>query len=184
MSFVIDLIISEIIMSILNSTMPNPHDKGLLHFKGKDINVFLAKYKGYADSAHLTEFQRCRFIHLYFSKKERKVLDILEGYQCHSWDKLKEELWSLYSSSCALGSISLHAERYTSKYDREVRYEFAGQEANGSQALGSQLYTTSELTSSAGLCDMCGESPHDISDCREMKFLMFLGICNLDRDGH
>src|SRR5258708_35328609 len=65
-----------------------------------------------------------------------------------------------------------------------VRYEFAGQEANGSQALGSQLYTASELMSSAGLCDMCGESPHDISDCQETKFLMFLGICNLDRDGH
>ncbi len=30
---------------------------------------------------------------------------------------------------------------------------------------------------------MCRESPHDISDCQETKFLMFLGICNLDRDG-
>src|SRR6266436_8440576 len=171
-------------MSIPNSTMPNPCDKGLLHFKGKDIDVFLAKYEGYADCACLTEFRRCEFLCLYFSKKERRVLDILEGYRCRSWDKLKDELWSLYSSSCASGSISLHAERYTSKYDREVRYEFAGQEANGSQALGSQLYTASELTSSVGLCDMCGESPHDISDCQETKFLMFLGICDVDRDGH
>ncbi len=117
MSFVIDLIISEIIMSIPNSTMPNPHDKGLLHFKGKDINVFLAKYEGYADCACLTEFRRCEFLHLYFSKKERRVLDILEGYQCHSWDKLKEELWSLYSSSCASGTLSPYAEKYKPKYD-------------------------------------------------------------------
>src|SRR6266436_8982720 len=155
----IDLIIFEIIMSILNSamadpcSMPNPCDKGSLHFKGKDIDVFLSKFEYYADHAHLTKFQRCDFICLYFSKRERKVLDILEGFQCRNWSKLKEELWSLYSSSCASGSISLHAERYTSKYDREVRYEFAGQEANGSQALGSQLYTASELTSSVGLCD-------------------------------
>src|SRR5258705_3082466 len=127
MSFVlsIDLIISKFNMSILNSTigdlpsMPNPHDKGSLHFKGKDIDLFLAKFKDYADCAHLTKFQRCNFICLYFLK-ERKVLDILKGFLCHNWDKLKEELWSLYSSSCTSGSISLHAERYMSKYDQEV----------------------------------------------------------------
>ena len=165
MSFVIDLIISEIIMSIPNSTMPNPHDKGLLHFKGKDINVFLAKYEGYADCACLTEFRRCEFLHLYFSKKERRVLDILKGYRCRSWDKLKEELWSLYSSSCASGTLSPYAEKYKLKYDQEAKNEFAGHEANGSQASGSQLCITSECGPSEGLCDMCGESPHDISDC-------------------
>src|SRR5258708_5930998 len=170
-------------MSIPNSTMPNPCDKGLLHFKGKDIDVFLAKYEGYADHACLTEFRRCKFLHLYFSKKERWVLDILEGYWCHSWDKLKEELWSLYSSSCASGTLSPYAEKYEPKYDQEAKNEFAGYEANGSQASGSQLCVTSEFGSLAGLCDMCRESPHDISDCRETKFLMFLGICDLDRDG-
>src|SRR5258708_18198124 len=191
MSFVlsIDLIISEFNMSIPNSTigdlpsMPNPCNKGSLHFKGKDIDVFLAKFEDYADRAHLTKFQRCDFIRLYFSKKERKVLDILEGFLCRNWDKLKEELWSLYSSSCASGSISLHAERYTLKYDQEVRYESAGHEANGSQTSGSESYVASELGSSVGQCDMCRESPHDISNCRETKFLMFLGICDLDRDG-
>src|SRR5258705_12950924 len=133
MSFALDinLIIFEIIMSIPNSamanlcSMPNPRDKGSLHFKGKDIDVFLSEFEYYADHAHLTEFQRCNFIHLYFSKKERRVLDILEGYQCRSWDQLKEELWSLYSSSCASHSISSYTEL---KYDREVRHEFAGLE--------------------------------------------------------
>src|SRR5258708_11189157 len=171
-------------MSIPNSTMPNPCDKGLLHFKGKDIDVFLAKDKGYADHACLTEFRRCKFLRLYFSKKERQVLDILEGYWCHSWDKLKKELWSLYSSLCTSGTLSPYAEKYEPKYDQEAKNEFAGHEANGSQALGSQLCVTSEFGSSAGLCDMCGELPHDISDCQEMKFLMFLGICDLDRDSH
>ena len=45
--------------------MPNPHDKGSLHFKGKDINVFLSKFEYHVDCAHLTEFERCEFIHLY-----------------------------------------------------------------------------------------------------------------------
>src|SRR5258708_33066584 len=138
-------------------SMPNPHNKGSLHFKGKDIDVFLSKFEYYADHAHLTKFQRCNFICLYFSKKERKVLDILKGFQCHNWGKLKEELWSLYSSSCALGSTSPHRVRYESKYDQETKNEFAGHEANGSQASGSQLYVTSECGPSEGLCDMCGE---------------------------
>ncbi len=160
--------------------MPNPRDKGSLHFKGKDIDVFLSKFEYYTDRARLTEFQRCDFIRLYFSKKERKVLDILEGFQCRNWGKLKEELWSLYSSSCTLHSISSYTEP---KYDQEVRHEFAGLEANGSQTSGSQLYIASELGSSAGQCNMCGEAPHDIVDCRETRFLIFLGICELDRDG-
>src|SRR5258708_4279622 len=182
----INLIIFEIITSIPNSTMadpcsmPNPRNKGSLHFKGKDIDVFLSKFEYYTDRARLTEFQRCDFICLYFSKKERKVLDILEGFQCRDWGKLKEELWSLYSSSCTSCSISSYTEL---KYDREIRHEFAGLEANGSQTSGSQLYVASELGPSAGLCDMCGESPHDIVDCQETRFLMFLGICDLDRDG-
>src|SRR5258707_15872781 len=120
----INLITFEITMSTLNSTigmsMPNPHDKDSLHFKGRDIDVFLSKYEGYADHACLTEIQRCKFLHLYFSKKERRVLDILEGFQCHDWDKLKEELWSLYASSCASGSVSPLRERYESRCDREV----------------------------------------------------------------
>src|SRR5258708_15880230 len=144
----IDLIIFEIITSIPNSamadpcSMPNPRDKGSLHFKGKDIDVFLSKFEYYADHAHLTEFQRCDFIHLYFSKRERKVLDILKGFQHRNWDQLKEELWSLYSPLCASHSISSYTEP---KYDQEVRYKFMGHEANGSQTPGSQLYVASEL---------------------------------------
>src|SRR5258708_26289968 len=120
---------------------------------------------------------------MYFSKKEKEFLDILKGFRCRNWDQLKEELWSMYSSSCSSGSISPYAETYEPEYDGEARYEFAGQKANGSQALESKSYAASELGPSAGLCDMCGESPHDIAECRETRFLMFLGICDLDKDG-
>ena len=68
--------------------MPNPCDKGLLHFKGKDIDVFLSRFEYHADRACLTEVQRCEFLRLYFSKKEMKFLDILEGFQCRNWSKL------------------------------------------------------------------------------------------------
>ena len=145
--------------------MPNPRDKGSLHFKGRDIDVFLSKFEYHADRAHLTEIQRCEFIRLYFSKKE-EFLDILEGFRCRNWDQLKEELWSMYSSSCSSGGISPYAETYEPEYDRE-----------------SKSYAASDLEPSAGLCDMCGESPHDIVECRETRFRMFLGICDLDRDG-
>src|SRR5258708_22606208 len=155
-------------------SMPNPRDKGLLHFKGQDIDVLLSRFEYYTDRAHLTEFQRCRFLCLYFSKKERKVLDILEGFQCRNWSKLTEELWSLYSSSCASGRISPYAEP---EYDQEARYEFVGHEADSSQASKSQLYATSELRSSAGLCVKCREVLHVIVDCPETRFLMFLRIC-------
>ena len=160
--------------------MPNPRDKGLLHFKGKDIDVFLSRFEYHADRACLTEVQRCKFLCLYFSKKERKFLDILEGFQCRNWSKLTEELWSSYSSSCASGRISPYAEE---EYDQEVRYKFVGHEANGDWASESQSYAASELRSLPGLCDMCGESLHDMVDCRETKFLMVLGICDLDRSG-
>src|SRR5258705_3535041 len=141
-------------MSILNSTvgdmlsMPSPCDKGTLHFKGRDIDVFLSKFKYHADRARLTELQRCEFLRLYFSKKERRVLDILEGFQCRNWSKLMEELRSLYSSLCASGRISPYAEE---EYDQEVRYEFAGHKADGSQTLGSELYAASELRLLLGL---------------------------------
>src|SRR5258708_4030959 len=186
----IDLILFEIITSIPNSTMadscsmPNPRNKGTLHFKGKDIDIFFSKYKDYADRARLTEIQRCEFLHLYFSKKERQVLDILEEFQCHDWDKLKEELWSLYASSCASGSVSPLRERYESKCDREVRNKLAGHEGvDNSQVSGSQLHAASEFRLSASQCDMCRELLHDIRDCTETRFLRFLGICDLDASG-
>src|SRR5258708_13077033 len=137
--------------------MPNPRDKGLLHFKGKDIDVFLSRFEYHADRACLTEVQRCEFLRLYFSKKEMKFLDILEGFQCCNWSKLTEELWSSYSSSCTLGRISPYAEE---EYDQEVRYEFAGHEANGSQASELHSYATSELSFLPALCSMCGHSLH------------------------
>src|SRR5258708_899716 len=175
-------------MSTLNSTiglsMPNPCDKDSLHFKGRDIDIFLSKYEGYADHAHLTEFQRCEFLRLYFSKKERQVLDILKGFQYHDWDKLKEELWTLYASSCASGSVPPLRERYELKCNQEVRNELAGHKRDdNSQASGSQLHAASELRLLASQCDLCVELLHDIRDCTETRFLRFLGICDLDASG-
>ena len=60
--------------------MPSPRDKGTLHFKGKDIDAFLATYKYYTARANLTMIEKCNFICLYFSKMEKELLDILEGY--------------------------------------------------------------------------------------------------------
>ena len=79
--------------------MPSHRDKDTLRFKGKKINEFLVKFEYYAERARLTEREKCRNIRFYFSKKEKEVLDILEGYQNRNWSQLKKELESLYSSS-------------------------------------------------------------------------------------
>src|SRR5258708_39661003 len=101
---------------------------------------------------HVSQSSRDASSFICIFPRRRQVLDILEGFQCCNWSKLTEELWSLYSSSCASGSISPYAEP---EYDQEARYEFVGHEADSSQASKSQLYATSELRSSAGLSDMC-----------------------------
>src|SRR5258708_23735357 len=41
---------------------------------------------------------KCEEIQIYFSKREKRVLDVLDGYAVGNWEALKEELRSLYTS--------------------------------------------------------------------------------------
>src|SRR5260370_15484792 len=81
------------------SRMPSPYGKNSLHFHGKDIEDFLTEYEHFADHANLTNEKKCEEIRIYFVKKEKRVLDVLEGYIAGNWRKLKRELKSLYTSS-------------------------------------------------------------------------------------
>ena len=136
--------------------MPNPCDKEDLHFKGKHINLFLSKYECYADRAHLTEVQRCEDLRLYFSKQEKRVLDILKGYQNRNWSQLIEELLLLYTSSSELYIIALHEEKSRWK---DPRSEFEDLRVTDSPAFEPQSDSIPELASLPSLCDMC-------RDCR------------------
>ena len=42
---------------------------------------------------------KCQEIRIYFARKEKWVLDVLEGYINEDWQVLKRELLSLYMSS-------------------------------------------------------------------------------------
>ena len=81
------------------SRMPSPHGKNSLHFRGKDIESFLTKYEHFAAHMNLTNDMKCEEIRIYFSRKEKRVLDILEGYLTQDWGKLMEQLRLLYTSS-------------------------------------------------------------------------------------
>src|SRR5258708_20361585 len=79
--------------------MPSPSGKNWLQFQGKDIESFLTKYEHFATHANLTDQMRCKEIRIYFSKREKQVLDVLDGYTSGNWEDLKRELKSLYMSS-------------------------------------------------------------------------------------
>src|SRR5258708_6054415 len=81
------------------SQMPSPHGKNSLCFRGKDIETFLMEYEHFAIHANLMDEVKCKEVRIYFSKREKRVLDILEGYQTSDWVKLKRELRLLYMSS-------------------------------------------------------------------------------------
>src|SRR5258705_11943240 len=81
------------------SRMPSPRGKNSLRFRGKDIESFLTEYEHFATHANLTDEVKCEEIRIYFSKREKRVLDVLGGYQTLDWDDLKEQLRSLYTSS-------------------------------------------------------------------------------------
>src|SRR5258708_28387173 len=158
-------------------------EEGALRFRGKDMDGFRAKYAYYADGVHLPEFQKWKHIRSYFSRKEKPVLEILvERCQDGNWNQLVEELRSWYPSRTSNGAPPF-MERCESQSDREARNGFEELGENNSQALESQLYAISELRSSARLCDMCGESYHDIVDCKETAFFEYMGICELDSSG-
>src|SRR5258708_22146896 len=79
------------------SRMPGLHGKNSLHFWGKNILEFLMEYEQAAQQANLTDVKRCQEIRIYFARKEKWVLDVLEGYINEDWQVLKREL-SLYTS--------------------------------------------------------------------------------------
>src|SRR5258708_11015258 len=79
--------------------MPRPRGKNSLRLRGKDIEALLTEYKHFAIHANLTDEAKCEEVRIYFSKREKRVLDILEGYQTSDWVKLKQELRLLYMSS-------------------------------------------------------------------------------------
>ena len=76
-----------------------PRGKSSLHFQGKDIKEFLVEYERSADHANLTNAKKCQEIRIYFARKEKRVLDVLESYTNEDWQGLKRELKSLYTSS-------------------------------------------------------------------------------------
>src|SRR5260221_11846450 len=81
------------------SRMPSPHGKSSLRFRGKNIEEFLSEYEHFAEHANLTEEKKCQEVRIYFARKEKRVLDVLEGYVTGNWRSLKRELRSLYTSS-------------------------------------------------------------------------------------
>src|SRR5260221_13159847 len=73
------------------SRMPGIH--------GKNILEFLMEYEHAAEHANLTNKKKCQELRIYFTKKEKHVLDVLEGYINENWQELRKELMSLYTSS-------------------------------------------------------------------------------------
>src|SRR5260221_731731 len=81
------------------SRMPGICGKNSLHFHGKNILEFLTEYQHAAKHANLMNEKKCQELRIYFMKKEKHVLDVLEGYINKDWQELKKELMSLYTSS-------------------------------------------------------------------------------------
>src|SRR5260221_5703639 len=92
-------VVATILQTNILSRMPSPRSKNSLRFRGKDIESFLTEYEHFAAHVNLTDEVKCEEIRIYFSKREKRVLDILGGYQTLDWDDLKEQLRSLYTSS-------------------------------------------------------------------------------------
>ena len=80
------------------SRMPSPHGRNSLWFQGRDVEDFLSEYEHFAEHANLMEDMTCREIRVYFSKRERRVLDVLDSYAHGDWGALKQDLRSLYTS--------------------------------------------------------------------------------------
>ncbi len=122
------------------SQMPSPRGKDSLHFRGKDIDSFLTEYEHFAAHAHLTDEVKCKEIRIYFSKKEKWVLDVLEGYQMLNWSDLKGQLKSLYTSS---------SERKTYR-PRDIQH-FVAKKRKISKLIHFDTYRREFLVISAGL---------------------------------
>src|SRR5258706_5669955 len=61
------------------SRMPGICGKNSLCFCGKNILEFLTEYQCAAEHANLTNEKKCQELRIYFTKKEKCVLDVLEG---------------------------------------------------------------------------------------------------------
>ena len=94
--------IATILQTNILSQMPSLQGRNSLCFQGKDINGFLSEYEHAASCMNLTDEAKCEEIQLYFMRKEKWVLDILEGYVAHNWNNLKGQLRSLYMSSAVM----------------------------------------------------------------------------------
>src|SRR5258708_22265222 len=81
------------------SRMPGIHGKNSLCFHGKNILEFLMEYECAAKHANLMNTKKCQELRIYFTKKEKCILDVLEGYINENWQELRKELMSLYTSS-------------------------------------------------------------------------------------
>jgi len=57
------------------------------------------EYEYSVDHANLMNVKKCQEIRIYFVRKEKHVLDVLESYTNEDWQGLKRELKSLYMSS-------------------------------------------------------------------------------------
>ncbi len=79
--------------------MPGICRKNSLHFCGKNILEFLMEYECAAKHANLMNEKKCQELRIYFTKKEKHILDVLEGYINKDWQELRKELMSLYTSS-------------------------------------------------------------------------------------
>ena len=139
--------------------MPSPRGENALEFRGRDIDKFLEEFEFYARRAHLSGEKKCRQVRLYFQKQEKRVLNMLRGYQTRDWDILKAELRSWYP-------LSRH-------------HRVSGPESRSSSYA---LPVISKPKPTPGLCRMCAESCHAVQDCMEAQFLVVLGICYMDGD--
>ena len=81
------------------SRMPGIRGKNSLCFRGKNILEFLTEYQCAAKHANLMNKKKCQELRIYFTKKEKCLLDVLEGYINENWQELRKELMSLYTSS-------------------------------------------------------------------------------------
>ncbi len=160
--------------------MPDPYDKIFLHFKGKYINSFLSKYKYCADHAHLMDDQRCEELWWHFSKRERRYLEILDGYWSHNWSQLKDKLWSAYTLLLYPALLPHYTEEIELTQGQKSSSKFEVPRVESSHVVEMQVQDIPELVSLLSSCYMCGESYHSIHDCLEAKFLIALGICYLD----
>ncbi len=55
------------------------------------------EYECSTDHTNLTDVKKCQEIRIYFARKEKCILDVLESYTNEDWQGLKRELKALYT---------------------------------------------------------------------------------------